>query len=242
MKKVLVTCLILVALGMSCGGGGGESNGDSADIRDTIEGFYSAYNARQYGQCLTYFTDYGDETEALNQLTAVRQLTGEWTLKSIKNIQISGSTATAQVTATIGGETETDPMELKKVGGQWKLVWESTEPPPVINGNGKITYREYYFTCEYVQDGPPETPYELQIDATVENVSQKNVEISSVVFRFYNQAGEMIGDHSIYELYNGNTIAPGWGHGTGFSKYVSEEAVRYEVTVTDSEGKEYAWP
>jgi len=52
----------------------------------------------------------------------------------------------------------------------------------------------------------------------------------------------MIGDHTIHELYGGNTIAPAWGHGTGFNKYLPEEVVWYEVTVTDSEGKEYAWP
>ena len=77
----------------------------------------------------------------------------------------------------------------------------------------------------------------------MENAGQANVEISSVAFRFYNQAGEMIGNYTSYQLYNGNTIAPGWGHGidTPGYFYFSEEVVRYDVVVTDSQGREYAY-
>jgi len=99
-KKVLVIWLLLVALGMSCGGGGGESNGDS-----------------------TYFTDYGDEDEALASLEFFRGLSGELGFQEIIDIDISGRTAMVTVAFTIGGEEGTDQMELKKVDGRWKTVW-----------------------------------------------------------------------------------------------------------------------
>jgi len=122
-KKVLVIWLLLVALGMSCGGGGGESNGDSAAIEDTIRGYVETYNARDYVQCLTYFTDYGDEDEALASLEFFRGLSGELGFQEIIDIDISGRTAMVTVAFTIGGEEGTDQMELKKVDGRWKTVW-----------------------------------------------------------------------------------------------------------------------
>ena len=250
MKKLIVVCLLMAVLSASCGGGGGDGDGnwdsEVAAIEDTIRGYVETYNAQDYPQCLTYFTEYGDEGDALAALAFLRGLSGELEYREIKDITISGTnTATVMVVFVIGGEEGSDELQLKKVEGDWKIVWESTEPSPVINGNGNVAYREYSFTCEYVQDGPPETPYELCISGEVVNAGQANVEISSVVCRFYNQAGEMIGNHTSYQLYGGNTIAPGWGHGVDMGSHVfyfSEEVVRYEVTVTDREGKEYAWP
>ena len=269
MKKVLVICLILVALGMNCGGGGGES------LQGKIE--YTEYESN-----CEYHQDRPPES--------AYELYIEWEVTNVSQENLKVSSVIFRFYNQVGEKLrfydfldeemkDKHTIDTRVWGGQGTLapgegsgggfnkyfadevvqyqvaVTDSKGKEYLLallacggtkNGEGKITYSEYYFTCEYVQGGPevipPETPYELQIDATVENMSQENVEISSVVFRFYNQAGEMIGDHTIYELYNGNTIAPGWGHGTGFNKYLPEEVVRYDVTVTDSEGKEYAWP
>jgi len=125
MKKLIVVCLFIAALSASCGGGdgGGGGNGDSAAIEDTIRGYVTTWNAQDFAQCLTYFTGYGDEEEALAALSDMRGLSGELELREIGDIDITNQTARATVAFTIVGEEGTDELQLKKVDGRWKIVW-----------------------------------------------------------------------------------------------------------------------
>jgi len=96
---------------------------DSIAIEDTIRGYGAIFDAQDFAQCLIYFTDFGDEKEALAELAAMRRLLGEITLQKVKDIALTGQTATVTVAFTIGGEEGTDQMQLKKVDSRWKIVW-----------------------------------------------------------------------------------------------------------------------
>ena len=109
----------------------GEEIGDSAAIEDTIRSYVTTFNAEDFIQCLTYFTGYEDEEDALAFLSYMRNLSGELELKKVKDISISSpTTATATVVFTIAGEEGTDQMQMRQVGGQWKIVWAEETPGP----------------------------------------------------------------------------------------------------------------
>ena len=62
-----------------------------------------------------------------------------------------------------------------------------------LEGKIKWTESEYNpFTCVYHQDVPPDNPYEININGALVNVSQENVNVASLIIRFYNQAGEKL--------------------------------------------------
>ena len=135
-KKLLVVFTLMVVVLTGCGGNG--SSGDNADIENTINGYITTFNAGDFTQCLTYFTDYGDEEDALAFLQFMRGMSGELKLREIKNITIvppavpgSGQTATVTVVFTIAGEEGTDQMQLREVDGQWKIVWAEDNTGPI---------------------------------------------------------------------------------------------------------------
>ncbi len=130
MKRILFICLLVIGLSLmtSCGGG---TNREARAAEDTIRGYATTFDAGDFAQCLTYFTDYEDEEDALAFLSYMRSLSGPLELREIKDIAIfppavpgSGQTATATVTFTITGEESTDQIRLKKVNGKWKIIWE----------------------------------------------------------------------------------------------------------------------
>ena len=128
MKTLLVISIVIAVLLTGCGGDG--SNGDNKDIENTIRGYVTTFNAGDFAQCLNYFTDYGDEEDALAFLSYLRDPSGEMELRKVEDIAIvppsvpgSGPTATATVVFTIAGEEGTDQMQLKMVNGKWKIVW-----------------------------------------------------------------------------------------------------------------------
>jgi|GEM_PF-4171105 len=125
--RILALCVLIVSL-LTTACCGGSSSADEIAIEDTIRGYITTYNAGNLAQCLTYFTDYEDETEALASLSFMRGFLGEITLQSIDDLAISGETATATVTILIWGEPDTDQMHLRKENGVWKIVWWVQEP------------------------------------------------------------------------------------------------------------------
>lgn len=120
----LALALLLVAC---CG----QETTDEAVIEDTIRGYVETFNAGDFTQCLSYFTGYGDEEDALAFLAYIRGLSGPLELREVKDIAIfpvavpGGSpTATVTVIFTITGEESTDQIRLEKIDDHWKIVWE----------------------------------------------------------------------------------------------------------------------
>ena len=125
-----------------------------------------------------------------------------------------------------------------------------------LEGKIKWVESEYNpFTCVYRQDVPQENPYEININGVLVNVSQENVNVASLIFRFYNQAGEKVSfsnmttgemrdeiivDHNF--LWSASVmLRPGEeGWGAIYNQFFAEEVVRYEVFITDNQGNEYA--
>jgi len=130
LSLTFASVMVLAALfSVSCSSG--EENGDSAAIEDTIRGYVNTYNSGGFTQCLTYFTGYDDEEDARAFLSYMRNLSGEMELKKVKDVSISSpTTATATVMFTMLGENSTDQMQMRKVGGQWKILWEEESPLP----------------------------------------------------------------------------------------------------------------
>ena len=121
MKRALLIFILVLGLSTACGRK--AANSDHVAIENTIRGYVTTYNAQDYAQCLTYFTGYGDEEEALASLSRMRGLSGELELRKIGDIVITDQTARANVAFTILGEEGTDQILLKKADGHWKIVW-----------------------------------------------------------------------------------------------------------------------
>jgi len=121
LSVLVVVLAVLLAVGtlVACG----EGVNDERAIEDTIEGYVETYNSQDFVQCLTYFSDYGNEADALAFLAYMRSISGELELVEVKDILISYTTASATVVFIIAGEESTDQMQLRQVNSKWKIVW-----------------------------------------------------------------------------------------------------------------------
>ena len=121
LSVLVVVLAVLLAVGtlVACG----EGVNDERAIEDTIEGYVETYNSQDFVQCLTYFSDYGNEADALAFLAYMRSISGELELVEVKDILISYTTASATVVFIISGEESTDQMQLRQVNSKWKIVW-----------------------------------------------------------------------------------------------------------------------
>lgn len=120
MLRFLLLCTIVVMLGVGCPNPS-DSSGDIDAIRTVINNFWDAYNAKDYTKCLMYSSDVGNVQQAVEELAFYRESVGRVTVDSISDISITGSTATALVTTTIGGVKDSSYDSLKK-NGSWGLV------------------------------------------------------------------------------------------------------------------------
>ena len=55
---------------------GEETNGQARAIETTITGYVTTHNEGDFAQCLSYFTDYEDEDDALAFMSFMRSLSG----------------------------------------------------------------------------------------------------------------------------------------------------------------------
>lgn len=128
MKTHLLPIVLMIVLAMvlvGCAGNCRKAAGDSEAISNTLEGFYSAYNAEDWDTCLSYVDDeYGAGAAIIELLKASKATTGEVIVNSIDNISIAGSTATADVSATFRGKIETVEHGLVKKDSNWKVSLE----------------------------------------------------------------------------------------------------------------------
>ena len=104
---------------------GGCSDTKEETIEYTIRDYYSAYNAEDWDLCLGHIDDTNNVGAATIEsvLKMARAATGEVTVESVTNINVTGSTATAEVKITFGDESETKEYPLVKKDGSWKISW-----------------------------------------------------------------------------------------------------------------------
>ncbi len=128
---MLVVALLLafsVAL-MGCGKSEEES------IRDSINGFVTAYNAGDYEKCVDYLEGVTDSTRegVMSTLGLAKAIVQSIQVTSIANVKVDGAAATAEVAirvtvaAALGGNSadETVDLSLSKVDGKWKFDLKS---------------------------------------------------------------------------------------------------------------------
>jgi len=125
MKKVyrvltpILILLIILPIG-ACG-----INNEQA-IEDTVVGFFTVFQNREYSRCLEYFStrlrdNIGDE-RLVNELRSSRFWSGSVRLKSMGSPTIDGKTATIWVDIEgLLGVVNTTKLTLAKESGKWKI-------------------------------------------------------------------------------------------------------------------------
>ena len=105
---------------------GGCSDTKEETIEYTIRDFYAAYNAEDWDGCLGHIDDTDNVGAAVIEsvLKMARAATGEVTVESVTNVNVTDSTATADVKITSGGQSETKEYPLVKKDGNWKISWQ----------------------------------------------------------------------------------------------------------------------
>ena len=278
MKRIAVVSLAVVlallpALAMNCGGG---ANVESLEGKiEWIENYPSTYLYSQSGPPEKAYKVYvsGQATnlskDRLNVPSLIIRLYNSAGEKLYEEIFDRSWSSDLYPGNALGmnfsqylseGVTHYDVIVTDSQGKEYvcALAVSVAEGDMAYDLEGKIKWieSEYNpFTCVYHQDVQPENPYEVNINGVLVNVSQENVNVASLIFRFYNQAGEklsfyymparemrdeIIVDHNW--LWSASVLLlPGEeGWGAIFNQYFAEEVVRYDVFVTDSQGKEYA--
>jgi hypothetical protein len=122
-KRMLVFALIAVFAAVLAGG---CSDTEKESIEYFIRDYYSAYNAEDWEQCLGHIDDTNNVGAATIEsvLKMARAATGEVTVESVANVNVTGATATADVKISYGGQSETREYPLVKKDGSWKISWQ----------------------------------------------------------------------------------------------------------------------
>jgi hypothetical protein len=123
MIRRMLALALIAAFAAVLVGGCSETQGET--IENTIRDYYSAYNAEDWDICLGHIddTNAAGATMIESTLKTARATTGEVTVESVTNINITGSTATANVKITYGDQSETKEYSLVKKDGSWKISW-----------------------------------------------------------------------------------------------------------------------
>lgn len=101
------------------------TTGDLAAIKDTIEGYFSAWNDERWDALMSYVEDKYDvgADRLLYTIKSSRRAYGEVALKRITNINVTGSRATADVRFTADDGSDTiELVNLVNKDGSWKIL------------------------------------------------------------------------------------------------------------------------
>ena len=122
-RRILALALIAVFAALLVGG---CSDTKEETVEYTIRDYYSAYNAEDWDICLGHIDDTDNVGAATIEsvLKMARAATGEVIVESVTNVNVTGSTATADVKITFGGQSETKEYPLVKKDGSWKISWQ----------------------------------------------------------------------------------------------------------------------
>jgi len=113
---------LLVATAVALAACGGES--EEEQIEGVVASFAAAVEEQDPGKfCDTVVGQRISEGERCEDQVTDEQLGALGDIESIEvtDIEVDGDSATAQVTATVGGEEMTDEADFRKVDGDWKL-------------------------------------------------------------------------------------------------------------------------
>ena len=106
---------------------GGCSDTQEETIEFTIRDYYSAYNAQAWDVCLGHIDDTSNVGASVIQsaLEQSRAATGKVTVDRVENINISGLSATADVTLSWAGNAggDTQKWTLVKKNGDWRISY-----------------------------------------------------------------------------------------------------------------------
>ena len=123
-RRILAFALIAVFAVVLAGG---CSDTQEETIEFTIRDYYSAYNAQAWDVCLGHIDDTSNVGASVIQsaLEQSRVAKGKVTVDRVENINISGLSATADVTFSWAGNTgsETQKWTLVKKDGSWKISY-----------------------------------------------------------------------------------------------------------------------
>jgi hypothetical protein len=105
----------------------GCSDTQEETIEFTIRDYYSAYNAEDWEMCLGHIDDTSNVGASVIQsaLQQSKAATGKVTVDRVENINISGLSATADVTLSRAGNAggETQKRTFVKKDGSWKISY-----------------------------------------------------------------------------------------------------------------------
>ena len=107
--------------------------GDVLAIKDTVRGYFAAFNAEDYATCLTYLTNFSDDETEKSFLSRQRDFWGEAILQKVEVIETTGSSVMAEYQVIIEGSLDTNQLQLQKIDGQWKIILEYVALSPSIN-------------------------------------------------------------------------------------------------------------
>jgi hypothetical protein len=123
-RRILAFALIAVFAVVLAGG---CSDTQEETIEFTIRDYYSAYNAEDWEMCLGHIDDTSNVGASVIQsaLEQSRAAMGKVTVDRVENINISGLSATADVTLSWAGNAggDTQKWTLVKKNGDWRISY-----------------------------------------------------------------------------------------------------------------------
>jgi ketosteroid isomerase-like protein len=130
---VTTMCTVVLATAAGCGGGGGGTS-DEDQIRQTVNDYAAALSGKDSGRLCDVLVTPKLIAESKSQRAAqfarckkrikgqnLSGLPAEQKVK-VSKVDVSGTKATAQVSTTAAGQTQSHKIAFRKVDGQWRIL------------------------------------------------------------------------------------------------------------------------
>jgi ketosteroid isomerase-like protein len=133
--RATATTMCTVALATVAGcGGGGDSSADEDQIRQTVNDYAAALSGKDSAKLCDVLITAKLISESKDQRSAQfarcrkrikgEDLSGLPPAQKVKvgKVEVSGSKASAQVSTTAGGQTQSHKISFRKVDGRWRIL------------------------------------------------------------------------------------------------------------------------